>query len=133
MGKRAIMARLLLLACQALMAALWAGPVHAYEIWVRNSSASWVRVEAFVVGPDLDLLGLGEKEIAPGGQAHWDSKGRCLGGLAGRVRTSQGWAALNETSCLGAVRPRHDWTACCRDLSFGVCHPPGKDARFCLE
>ena len=133
MGGKAIMARLLLLVCLALMAALWAGPVHAYEIWVRNPSASPVRVEAFVIGPYLDCLGLGQKEIAPGGQAQWDSQGRCFGGLAGQVRTSQGWATMDETSCLGAARPRHDWTACCRDLRFSVCPAPGDHARFCLE
>lgn len=119
----------MLLASLALAALFWAGPVQAYEIRVLNPGKSRVRVEAFVIGPDLSCLGLGKKEIAPGGSAKWDSGGSCPGGLEGRFLTKEGWSAMSETSCLGAARPRHDWTACCRDLRFTVC--PGR-AEFCV-
>lgn len=117
----------------ALAALAWAGPVQAYEISVLNPSKSRVRVEAFVIGSDLSCLGLGTKEIAPGGSAQWDSGGLCPGGLAGEVRTNEGWTAMSETSCLGAARPRHDWTSCCRDLRFTVCPGPGGELRFCFR
>lgn len=120
-----------LLAALALTALAWAGPALAYEITVMNPSDRRVRVEVFVISPDLSCLGLGREEIAPGGRAHWDSGGLCPGGLAGQARGQQGWAAMAETSCLGAPRDRHDWTACCRDLSFEVCPRPGGRLAFC--
>jgi hypothetical protein len=124
-------AGLMLFTLLALGALAWAGPVQAYEISVLNPSKSRVRVEAFVIGPDLSCLGLGLKEIVPGGSAKWESHGMCPGGLAGEVWTGKGWTAMSETSCLGAARPRHDWTACCRDLRFTVCPGPGGVLRFC--
>jgi hypothetical protein len=127
-------AGLMLPALLALAALAWAGPVQAYEISVLNPSKSRVRVEAFVIGSDLSCQGLGPKEIAPGGSAKWDSRGLCTGGLSGEYQTNEGgWTAMSETSCLGAARPRHDWTACCRDLRFTVCPGPGGGLRFCAH
>ena len=117
----------------ALAALAWAGPVQAYEISVSNPSGSRVRVEAFAIGPDLSCQGLGQKEIAPGGSAQWDSRGMCSGGLAGKYQTNEGWKAMSETSCLGSARPRHDWTSCCRNLRFKVCPGPGGVLGFCAH
>ena len=109
------------------------GAVQAYEISVINSSASPVRVEVFAIGPDLTCLRLGQKEVAPGGKAIWESGVLCPGGLAGKVLTGEGWTAISETSCLGAARVRRDWTACCRHLNFRICPAPGASAAFCLH
>jgi hypothetical protein len=121
------------LAAGALIAALAAfpSPARAFVVSLFNPTQSEAVVELFVIGPDLECRGLGERPLPAGGAVRWDTGKMCPGGLGGRIRGTGGWRPLAETSCLGAERPRSNWTACCHDLAFTLCPRPGVGVGFC--